>query len=190
MIRISLNMSLRYLAPFPSSPMRLVAGTWQSSKMSSIVAAPRADIFSIFCPIEKPGVPFSTRKKPIPPSLFPGSVVAATVTKSATSPSVIHSLRPVSIYPRSFFTARVLIPPRSDPQSGSVSAIVPILSPFIAGIRYFLLCSSLPNLNMKSVPMRHCIVTMAANPIETRASSSASMVKDTQSASMPPISDG
>ena len=158
--------------------------------MSSIVAAPRADIFSIFCPVEKPGVPFSTRKKPIPPSRLPGSVVAATVTKSATSPSVIQSLRPVNMYPLSFFTARVLMPPRSDPQSGSVNAIVPIFSPFIAGMRYFFFWSSLPNLYMKSVPMRHCMVTMAANPIEARASSSASMVNDMQSAPMPPIADG
>ena len=57
---------------------------------------------------------------------------------------VIQLLDPVSRQPPSAGTARVFMPPGSDPWSGSVSPKQPTHSPVASRGRYFSRCSSVP----------------------------------------------
>src|SRR5205823_11391710 len=60
--------------------------------------------------VEKPGVPFSTRK----PRISPSSVFAQTTATSAIKPFVIQSFVPLRTYASPLRTARVFIPPGSE----------------------------------------------------------------------------
>ncbi len=77
--------------PMPSRPpMRLAAGTRQSSKMTSQVCAPRCPIFRSSLPRERPGVPRSTMNAEMPCApLSRGSVRAITVKMPASGALVM-----------------------------------------------------------------------------------------------------
>ena len=56
---------------------------------------------------------------------------------------------PLILQPPSTLVAKVLVPPKSEPDWSSVKQIVPIFSPFIAGTRILCLMLSLPKRAMK-----------------------------------------
>ena len=68
----------------------LSAGIRQSSKASWEVTEARSDILPLCSEVEKPLVPFSTRK----PRTTPSSLAQTTAT-SATEPLVIQALAPL-----------------------------------------------------------------------------------------------
>ena len=55
-------------------------------------------------------------------------------------------------------------------------AKAPIISPLIAGTRYFCFSSSLPHSKIVWVAVEACIDTVAENPMQARANSSVKMV--------------
>ena len=63
------------LKPWPSSPMRLAAGTLQFSKITCRVGWAFQPIFFSFAPKERPGVSFITANAETPPA--PSSPVRA-----------------------------------------------------------------------------------------------------------------
>ena len=83
----------------------------QSWKASSDVMEARIENLPWMSSVEKPGVPFSTRK----PRISPSSVLAQTTATSAIEPLVIQSLVPFRTQASPFFTARVFIAPGSEP---------------------------------------------------------------------------
>ena len=85
------------LAPCPSAPSRLAAGTTQSSNTSSPSGLPRKPILSSFCATLKPSKPRSTRKALMPRLPSSGAVLAYTRSTSATGPLVIHIFVPLSL---------------------------------------------------------------------------------------------
>jgi len=103
-------------------------------------------------------------------------VVATTVTKSATVPLLVNMV-PLSSQPPSTFTALVRSEAASDPAFGSVIAKAPILSPRSAGLSQRSRSAGLPQRYSVCVAVEPCMQTPAAKPIEPRASSSHSTVK-------------
>ena len=113
-------------------------------------------------------------------------VFAATVSTSATGALVTHVLVPRSTQRSPRRSARVVMPARSEPAPGSVSANVATRSPRSAGTRYFRRSSSEPKRYTKSVPISDCMHAAAASDIEPRASSSAKRQYVTMSLPAPP----
>ena len=70
--------------------------------------------------------------------------MAHTTNTSAMGEFVIQDLDPVSRQPPSAGTARVFIPPGSEPWSGSVSPKQPTHSPVASRGRNFSRCASVP----------------------------------------------
>ena len=73
-------------------------------------------------------------------------------------------------------SARVRMAAASEPASGSLSPNLATKSPRRAGIRYFWRKASLPHWKIVLVAVEACMQTMAAKPMEPRASSSQRMV--------------
>lgn len=80
-----------------------------------------------------PAIPFSTMNAVMPALPAPGSVLAYTMTVSATVPLVIHILVPFSRQPPSTRVARVRIDTTSLPAPGSDMASAPTASPAMRG---------------------------------------------------------
>ena len=85
--------------------------------------------FSRRLPREKPGVLVSTRNRlmPLAPALL--SVLATTITRSASQPLVMKVLEPLITYSSPSSTAVVFTPCRSEPVPGSVMAMAVTSSP-------------------------------------------------------------
>ena len=99
------------------------------SKKSSAVSLACWPIFLIGWPREKPGRLVSTRKSETPRAPASGSVLAQTITRSATWPLVMKILPPSSRQPPSVRRARLFMAARSLPAPGSVMAMAPSTSP-------------------------------------------------------------
>ena len=100
--------------------------SWKNSRAESEACWP---IFSIFLPRSKPGREASTRNREVPLAPLPGSVIAATITRSACMPLVMKILEPLSTHSSPSRTAWVRIPCTSEPAPGSVMARAPTASP-------------------------------------------------------------
>ena len=86
-------------------------------------------------------MPFSRTKPRISPSC--AADFAQTTKTSAIGALEIHILAPVERGSRpATFSARVVMPPGSEPASGSVRPKQPIHSPVASFGRYFLRCAS------------------------------------------------
>ena len=110
--------------PWPSLPIRLVAGTTTSWNLVSPFSRPRRPMNAFRRSTVIPGALPSTTNAVIPPrcpSLF--GTRAMTTSRSATTPLVVHSFTPFSTYsePSSDGVAVVLSRAGSEPTSGSVS---------------------------------------------------------------------
>ena len=77
------------------------------------------------------------------PRILPSSF-AQTMQRSAIGAFEIHILAPLSLKPFGTFSARVTMPPGSEPKSGSVRPKQPISSALASFGRYFRRCASLP----------------------------------------------
>ena len=89
-------MVIAVLKPPPSSPRRLAAGTWQSSKNTAAVSAPRMPILPCMGRASSPGVPFSTMNAVVPAAPRLRSCDANTIITSASLPLVMNILAPRS----------------------------------------------------------------------------------------------
>ena len=130
--------------PMPSRPIRLAAGTRQSSNTSSEVSDERTPSLSSFFPDRKPGVPRSTTTAEMPFFPFARSVTVITTAISAIPPLVMKFFEPFSTRQSPSRTAVVRMPPASEPDPGSVSPQQPTFSPAASGARKRRFCSSLP----------------------------------------------
>src|SRR6266436_948115 len=115
--------------PSPFLPHSCEAGTRQSVRIILLVGEQRIPSLFSFLPGRKPGVPFSTKNAEIPCDDAARSVTAITTHTSATCPFVVKVLLPLMVQQSPLSTARVRVPPASDPDSGSVNAHDPIHSP-------------------------------------------------------------
>lgn len=88
---------------------------------------------SNFCAGFHPSIPFSTTNAVIPPFPAAGSVLAYTMTVSATVPLVIHIFVPSRRHPPSTRVAFVRIDTTSLPAPGSDMASAPTASPAMRG---------------------------------------------------------
>src|SRR5258708_23518384 len=86
--------------------------------------------------------------------------------------------------------AVVLVPPASDPASGSVSDQAPIFLPCASGIRYFFFCASFPNLKIWLLHSELCAATISPTDPSTRDSSSIAVAYSMYPRSAPPYSSG
>ena len=78
------------------------------------------------------------------PRIAPPSSLAQITSTSAIGELVIHILEPETLKPPGTVTARVFMPPGSEPWSGSVRPKQPTHSPVASLGRYFMRCSSVP----------------------------------------------
>ena len=78
-----------------SSPSRFSTGTRTSSKNSSEVSCACRPIFSRLRPLVKPGVPASTQIRMMPLRPAAGSVLAQTITRSASWPLLMKVFEPL-----------------------------------------------------------------------------------------------
>src|SRR5689334_6670686 len=115
--------------PSPCLPHSCEAATRQSVRIISLVGEQRIPSLFSFLPGRKPGVLFSTRNAEIPCEDAARSVTAITTQTSATWPLVVKVLLPLITQQSPSRTARVCVPPASEPDSGSVNAHEPIHSP-------------------------------------------------------------
>src|SRR4029453_3958426 len=120
----------------PDEPgSRFSSGIEQSSNMSCEVIEARRDTLCLISGALKPVLPASTRKPRTSSSTF-----AHTTATSAMLPFVIHDFAPFNTHRFPLRTARVIIPPGSEPWSGSVSPKQPILSPRASFENNWLFC--------------------------------------------------
>ena len=124
------------------------------------------------------------------PSGPPSPLRAKTVKKSATGAEVIQVLRPSSRQPPSTGRAVVAIDCRSEPASGSVMQMAPILSPRNAGLKRRSTMSALPSRCRNLVPISDCIAAAPASDIEPRAISASASENSISPAPLPPASSG
>ena len=80
----------------PSVPRRLATGTRTSSKKSSAVSWPWRPSLSRLRPRSKPGIPRSMTSSDIPAWRWVGSVLTATITRSALMPLVTKVFEPLT----------------------------------------------------------------------------------------------
>ena len=111
----------------------------------------------------------TTKPRILPPDA--SSVRAQTMATSATVPLVIHILVPVSTQSEPSRTARVRMPPGSEPKSGSVSPKHPIASPAAIRGSQASFCSSEPCFQIAYIASEPCTETTERRP-ESPASSS------------------
>ncbi len=104
-------------------PRTRSSGTKQPSNVSSRVSDACQPIFGSGGAAEKPSWPRSTMNIVMPWWPASGSVLAATITKSAMPPLVMNILAPSMTQPPSARVARVRIDATSEPVPGSVTAI-------------------------------------------------------------------
>src|SRR6476620_1845758 len=147
------------------------AGSRTPSSASSAVTEARSDILCLISVAVKPGVSGGTTKP-----RTPSAVRAQTTATSATEPLVIHILLPVRTQsPRpsgaGSWTARVRIPPGSEPKSGSVSPKQPIASPVAIRGSHASFCSADPCFQIAYIARDPCTETIERRP-ESPASSS------------------
>ena len=145
----------------------LSAGTRTSSRTSSEVTDARSESFLWISGAVKPGIPFSTMK----PRISPSVVRAQTIAMSAIEPFVIHILVPFRIQSLPSRRACVRIVPGSDPASGSVSPKQPITSPVCIRGSHCSFCSSEPQRQIANIASDPCTETALRIP-ESPASSS------------------
>ena len=110
--------------PWPSSPMRLAAGTRTSSNLVTPFSRPRRPMNAFRRSTVIPAAAASTTNAVIPPRCpSPSGTRAITTSRSATTPFVVHSLTPLSTYsdPSADGVAVVVSLAGSEPTSGSVS---------------------------------------------------------------------
>ena len=113
------------LRPFTLGSRLASSSTMTSSRTSSEVVEARRLHLPFISGALKPGVPFSTRKPRMPPSVW-----AQTTATSATVPLVIHIFVPLMRHlPPGSRTALVSMPPGLEPKSGSVRPKQPMASP-------------------------------------------------------------
>ena len=87
---------MSWTKPLPSSgPIRLEVGTRTSLKKSSDVSCAFMPIFSRLRPRLKPSVPVSTAISDVPLAPSFGSVLATTITRSASWPLLMKVLEPL-----------------------------------------------------------------------------------------------
>src|SRR6266540_2499340 len=144
---------MSWTKPCPSaSPSRLPAGTRTSSKNSSAVSWPLSPILSSTRPRRNPGrsrVSTTTSDTPCAPRL--GSVLAATMTRSAWAPLVMNVFDPVTTYSPSCRIARVVIACRSEPVPGSVTTM-PLCTALPQELSTARACSSSSTASWAKVP--------------------------------------
>ena len=110
--------------PWPSSPIRSVAGTLTSWNLVTPFSSPRRPMNALRCSTVIPSELPSTTNAVMPPrcpSLL--GTRAITTSRSATTPLVVHSFTPLSTYslPSADGAAVVASRAGSEPTSGSVS---------------------------------------------------------------------
>ena len=133
--------------PWPSSPIRLAAGTRTSWNLVTPFSRPRRPMNALRFSTVTPSALPSTTNAVIPPRRpLPFGTRAMTTSRSATTPLVVHSFTPLSTYslPSADGIAVVLSLAGSEPTSGSVSRNA-LISPRAHRGRYFCFCSSVPN---------------------------------------------
>ena len=101
-----------------------------------------------------------------------GSVRAKRTNVPAKLPFVHHCLAPVRRQPSPSAAAMVRSAPASEPESASVSANAPIVSPRASEGTKRLRCSSVPNVRIGSVAALVCTATVTPTPASARESSS------------------
>ena len=112
------------------APSTAVSSTMQPSKWIRAKGQLWRPLFASIGPTTSPGVSMGTTKAVIPHRPRAGSVVANTMTTSATGASVTHAFTPSSCSrPSSSGRAVVVMAATSDPASGSDMANDPIASP-------------------------------------------------------------
>ena len=136
--------SIMMTKPRFSSPSSAVAGRRTSLKKSSAVSDVCWPILSIFFDFSKPAECASTKNSDVPLAPLPGSVIAATITRSAWMPLVIKIFEPFSTHSSPSRIALVRIPCTSDPAPGSVIAKAPTTSPLAIRGNQCAFCSSVP----------------------------------------------
>src|SRR5690606_18719531 len=106
--------------PFPTSPSTSSSPTSQPSKTTSALPEPLPPSCQSGLPVVRPGLRSS--RNTVIPSLVPlsGSVTADTRKTDALAALLTHSLVPVIDQPLAVRTARVLIPPASEPAPASL----------------------------------------------------------------------
>src|SRR5512143_2084819 len=174
--------------PMPSRPIRLPAGTRQSSNTSSEVSDERTPSLSSFFPERKPGVPRSTTNAEIPFLPRERSVTAITTAMSAMPPLVMKFLEPFSTKWPPSRTAVVRIPPASEPEPGSVRPQQPTRSPLASGVRKRRFCSSLPARLTCAAARLWCAASESATPASARDSSSITSAQSSTDSPEPPYS--
>ena len=122
----------------------LEGGTRTSSKNSSAVSCAFWPIFLRLRPRLKPGRSVSTSTSVTPLAPADVSVLAATMTRSASPPLVMKVFCPLTTSSLPWRSAVVRIACRSLPVPGSVMAMAVITSPLAIRGSHVRFCSSLP----------------------------------------------
>ena len=100
---------------------------------TSAIGLVSSPAFAVGGSIVSPGVSRGTRSAVQRGRPAPALVLARTISTSATGALVTHALRPWTIRRSPCSSTRVRIAKRSDPTSGSLSAIAPTCSPAQSG---------------------------------------------------------
>ena len=156
----------------------------------SAVNAPLCPIFLSGLPIVIPGNLESTKKQEIEEEDFSSLVLAITEKTPAIGALVIYLLVPLIRYSLPNFLAEVVIDIASDPESGSVRANEPIISPVENFGRYFCFCSSVPDITIVCDPIPILVPAIDLNAGEALPNSNVNLTSCSIERFDPPYSVG
>ena len=187
--RVRSSVIIASLKPWFSSPSRLPAGTSTSSNEISAVSEARWPSLSSFLSTVTPSASRGTTNALIPRWPASGSVFAYTVYHDAWLPLVMKHLEPEITHLSPCLTARVFIPPTSEPASGSVRQNEASFGSSVSIVRYFFFTSSEPP-RMTGVAARPLAISEVPIPEHPQPISSSIRHPDRRPRPGPPYSSG